>query len=80
MDRLLRKSDEQTRRAFMARTAKSMLGVGLLPSLMPDSVLAGLDEGVSGPRKPTARKVIYLYMSGGMTHLDTFDPKPGTDW
>ncbi|MDA0813750.1 MAG: DUF1501 domain-containing protein [Verrucomicrobia bacterium] len=79
MDRLLRNVDEQSRRAFMARTAKSMLGVGLLPSLMPNSLLAGLNEGVSGPRKPTARKVIYLYMSGGMTHLDTLDPKPGSD-
>ena len=23
-----------------------------------------------------AKHVIYLYMSGGMTHIDTFDPKP----
>jgi hypothetical protein len=23
-----------------------------------------------------AKQVIYLYMSGGMTHIDTFDPKP----
>ncbi|MFN7341936.1 MAG: DUF1501 domain-containing protein, partial [bacterium] len=23
-----------------------------------------------------AKYVIYLYMSGGMSHLDTFDPKP----
>jgi hypothetical protein len=28
-------------------------------------------------RKPTARNIIYLYMAGGMTHVDTFDPKPG---
>ena len=24
---------------------------------------------------PKAKNVIYLYMSGGMSHLDTFDPK-----
>ena len=24
----------------------------------------------------TARHVIFLYMAGGMTHVDTFDPKP----
>jgi len=29
------------------------------------------------PRADAAKQVIYLYMSGGMTHLDTFDPKPG---
>jgi hypothetical protein len=28
---------------------------------------------------PTARNVIYLYMSGGMTHLDTFGCVPGAD-
>ena len=29
------------------------------------------------PGKPaSARHVIFLYMSGGMTHIDTFDPKP----
>ena len=28
--------------------------------------------------RPLARNIIYL-MSGGMTHLDTFDPKPGTE-
>ena len=27
----------------------------------------------------TAKRVIYLYMSGGMTHLDTFDLKPGAE-
>ena len=26
-----------------------------------------------------AKHVIYLFMSGGMSHLDTFDPKPGKD-
>lgn len=30
----------------------------------------------SGPGK--AKYVIYLYMSGGMSHIDTFDVKPGT--
>ena len=28
---------------------------------------------------PRPRSVIYLYMSGGMSHIDTFDPKPGTE-
>jgi len=29
----------------------------------------------SGPRKP-AKNVIFLFMSGGPSHIDTFDPKP----
>ncbi len=41
---------------------------------------AGAFEGASKLRQvPTARNVIYLYMSGGMTHLDTFNPQPGTE-
>ncbi len=31
------------------------------------------------PNKSTARNVIYLYMSGGMSHLDTFGVVPGAD-
>ncbi len=25
---------------------------------------------------PRAKRIIWLYMAGGMTHLETFDPKP----
>src|SRR5262249_32615311 len=33
--------------------------------------------GVRGPHvPPTARSVIFLFMGGGPSHLDTFDPKP----
>ncbi len=45
---------------------------GLLSAEMPDDPLA--------PRKPpmpaTAKRVIFLFMSGGPSHLETFDPKP----
>ena len=30
-------------------------------------------------RKKPAKRAIYLYMGGGMSHLDTFDPKPGAE-
>lgn len=65
--------DEVTRRAFAAMAAKTFLGVGLAP-LVGESLLAA-DKTASG----TATNVIYLYMSGGMTHLDTLDPKPGSE-
>jgi hypothetical protein len=36
-------------------------------------------EGQGGPRRSAqADAVILLWMAGGMSHLDTFDPKPGT--
>ncbi len=30
----------------------------------------------SAAQKATAKRVIYLFMEGGMSHIDTFDPKP----
>lgn len=71
------------RRSFMATAARQLLGV---------SVLAGLDQlgnnggqtiaadGAAAAARPAkAKHVIYLFMNGAMSHLDTFDPKPGTE-
>lgn len=60
-----------SRRDFLALGARALLGVSFLP-LLPASLRA--EEPPSAPR-PTARNVIYLYMAGGMSHLDTLDPK-----
>ncbi len=76
MTSTIRRADELTRRRFMSRTAQGLLGVGLLPASSWAQDLAS-GSGNDLRRKPTARNVIYLYMSGGMTHLDTLDPKPG---
>ena len=66
----LNRLDAATRREFVLRTAKAALGVSVLPVA---SQMARA-EGVGGGK---AKHVIYLYMSGGMTHIDTFDPKTG---
>ncbi len=60
--------EELSRREFAKTIAKTYLGVNALiygPNLIARTT-----------RVPTARHVIFLNMSGGMTHLDTFDPKP----
>ncbi len=73
--RLLR-SGELTRRDFAATTARALLGVGLLPGVFAPLVRAA--ETPAKPARPaTAKRVIYLYMTGGMSHLDTLDPKEG---
>ena len=51
------------RRGFLGRAA---LGVGGL-------ALAALQAPAA---RPKAKRVIWLYMDGGLSHLDTFDPKP----
>lgn len=76
MNELLKKSDEVSRRRFISRTAKTCLGVSLLPHALKNELLAAAK---TPGQKPTARNVIFLYMSGGMSHIDTFDPKPNAD-
>lgn len=69
--------DDLSRRRFLSGAAMSLLGVGGLP-LLDSLALAQEKQGGPAPLRPaTAKNVIYLFMSGGMTHLDTFDLKPG---
>jgi len=68
--------DEMTRRHFMNMAARSMLGVHVLPYLGGLAGLLSRAHGATGAPGATASHVIYLFMSGGMSHLDTFDPKP----
>ena len=51
-------------------------GMTALSALMADPAYAGL-AGTPGPHHaPTAKNVVFLFMSGGVSHMDTFDPKP----
>src|SRR5262245_32595572 len=72
------------RRAFLGR-ASGGLGSVALGSLLNPSLLAsesaariGLPPAVEGFPNHAAnvRRVIFLYMSGGPSHLETFDNKP----
>lgn len=65
--------NELTRRRFVAALSLGLLGVSV-PSFMSGSEPV---RTATVPHKATAKRVIYLYMSGGMSHIDTLDPKPG---
>ena len=68
--------DPLNRRVFVTKAAQSLLGV-TAASQLTSKALAIPGENTSPLKQvPTARNVIYLYMNGGMSHLDTFDPKP----
>lgn len=68
------KLDPESRREFMLRTAKAALGVSVLSNAqLGHGASAPVPNGVGGK----AKSVIYLYMEGGMSHIDTFDPKHG---
>ncbi|HIF33994.1 MAG: DUF1501 domain-containing protein [Pirellulaceae bacterium] len=80
MKHLLKKIDDVSRRDFATFAARTFLGVGLMP-VAAARTLAGekSSETVQAESKGTAKNVIYLYMNGGMSHLDTLDPKPGQE-
>lgn len=74
------RADEPTRRDFVMNIAKTCLGVTVMHPLLRNQAHAVAFEGSSKARQvATARNVIYLYMAGGMTHLDTFGVSPGSD-
>src|SRR5690242_20112272 len=73
-----------TRRQFFGRTAAG-IGTAALASLLNPALFAALTDpsrdrlGVLGHPHfaPRAKRVIYLFMSGGPSQLDLFDYKPG---
>src|SRR2546423_3841990 len=71
-----------TRRAFLARSSAGLGMLSLATLLQRDRLLAAevTDRwpGVVKPLHlaPKAKRVIYLYMAGGPSHLETFDYKP----
>jgi hypothetical protein len=75
----LLRSGEISRRDFAAKTASSLLGVGLLGQYMSGTARAAFEGSSKLKQVATAKNVIYLYMSGGQTHLDTWDPKEGVE-
>lgn len=62
------------RRDFMMRTAQAALGVTVMPAL---NLSAAGTSGAGTPGFGKAKHVIFLWMNGGMTHIDTWDPKTG---
>ena len=66
-----------SRRAILRKTALGFAALGL------DGLLAAEAATPAGPLAPKqphfparAKRVIFLFMHGGVSHIDTFDPKP----
>ncbi|MGC6564339.1 MAG: DUF1501 domain-containing protein [Akkermansiaceae bacterium] len=65
--------NSQTRREFAKLTSAGLSGISL--SSLINSAAADSHTPILH-HKPKAKSVIFLYMSGGISHIDTFDPKP----
>jgi Protein of unknown function (DUF1501) len=66
-----------TRREWL-RESRNGFGMLALASLLADGLNGTLlrAASVQPHYPPKARNVIFLYMDGGVSHVDTFDPKP----
>jgi hypothetical protein len=70
-----------SRRALLSRFGLGLGGLALSSLINPASLLArrSQDRGVLGGQfhvPPKARRVIYLFMAGGPSQMETFDYKP----
>lgn len=63
-----------SRRDWMRRTLGVAGGASFLGLWDPELLFAAPDK-----KTRTADSVILLWMGGGLSHIDTFDPQPGTD-
>src|SRR6056297_3281514 len=77
-----------TRRSLFGKTAAGLGGVALGQMMTQDSSGALLDAGASTSQNglpglphfaPKAKRVIYLFQSGGPSHVDLFDGKDFLD-
>src|SRR3954452_25181847 len=54
-----------------------LLGSRLFPAMLGELMAAESPLAPKAPHFPaTAKRVIFIYLSGGMSHVDSFDPKP----
>lgn len=82
------------RRSFFGRAAGGIYGAALSSLLARDLYAEGVPDGVADPapdtrafslsprsphRPPRAKAVIHLFMNGGPSQMDLFDPKPALD-
>jgi hypothetical protein len=75
-----------TRRQILQRTCAGF-GTVALSSLLaraglaaPQSQIANLKSQVPSPHfAPRAKRIIFLFLNGGPSHVDTFDPKPALE-
>src|SRR3954447_19544920 len=70
----------RTRREFVRDAFCGFGGLALAAMLGDEQARAGASGGPLAPKPPhlpaKARSVIFLFMAGGPSHLETFDPKP----
>src|SRR5256885_217611 len=70
----------QSRRSFLAQAGGGFGALALASLLSDDRASAAPASAADGPKpphfEPRVKRVIWLFMHGGPSHVDLFDPKP----
>ena len=74
MKQLLNSLDTTTRRQFIERCAATSFGLSIVPTA---SLIADESAGEKPAAFGKAKRVIWLMLSGGLSHIDSLDPKQG---
>ena len=78
--RLAHNWEVRTRREFFTQAGSGLAGISLASLLAQDSAWAAKAVDPMAPKTPhhapKAKSVIWLFMEGGPSHIDLFDPKP----
>lgn len=72
------------RREFLLRSGMGFGALGLATMMGASSVVSAAPAMASQlPRQPhfraTAKRVVHIFLNGGMSHIDSFDPKPALE-
>ena len=65
-----------TRRELFRNAAGGFASIALAGMLAEESHAADPLSPKPAHHEPKAKRVVFLYMTGGVSHIDTFDPKP----
>src|SRR5947207_2178178 len=74
--------DAFCRRDFLANLGMGFSGLAMGAMLHQDGIVRASDEHTWSPpdgrphHTPRAKSVIWVFLSGGYSHVETFDPKP----
>ena len=74
MKQLLNSLDTFTRRKFVEHCAATSFGLSILPTVPLTAADSAAQKAAAFGK---AKSVIWLMLSGGLSHIDSFDPKEG---
>jgi hypothetical protein len=75
-------SARDTRRTFLADLGMGFTGLALGAMLADDGIARGAEGTSQSPQQgglhfpPRTKSIIWVFLSGGYSHVETFDPKP----